>query len=160
MREDQVQNILFHHFMRLSVNNTPYASVVDNFKGAFDWECDFLGVTWAGYFHEFEIKRSLRDLRREFTHKEMKHRMIKLAQNSKEPMRVPRLFYIVATEFSVPLEEVPDHIGVLHLAGTTVIKQREAKPSNSRKINANQMRKFMTSLMWRYWKLRVERGLK
>ena len=87
------------------------------------WESDFLYVTAALYWHEFEIKVSrsdfLADLRKRNPHAGNKHDFLagsyerKICPYSRHDVPRPKSFYFVAPA-SVTVSDVPAHAGLIN----------------------------------------------
>lgn len=78
MTETNIQKILAHYTIKKA-----HHPVAPNIY-LFDWESDFVSVTKTGYVHEFEIKVSVADFKKD-SEKTGRHQV--LATGSREPTR-------------------------------------------------------------------------
>lgn len=163
--EGVIQNILFHKYSRNSGTGTrsKYAVMNTNWKGGYNWECDFHGITWDGFGHEYEIKISLPDLVAELRNKRAKHLRLTTGLSAPEGLVIPQKFYFVICGFTVDdLDLIPAHAGLIELTQDSIHWLRVLKkaPSlNAQQIGFAQLRKAATNLTYNYFNLRTQRGI-
>lgn len=144
MNEASVQQSLLYYVM----NNKKHYACIPNVKSFYNWECDFWSVTSSGLAHEWEIKLSVSDYNRDFTHKQAKHRSLELKTH-----QIPNYFWYVTYDIAI---EVPDYAGHLELIRTGRKYQfnmkRPAPRLHSRKITATYYKKLARLLSFRLMK--------
>lgn len=85
--------------------------IAPNITNVYRWECDLLSVTRALYAHEFEIKISLSDYRREFIEKKWKHSILRAPSLRLYNLRpISPNYYWMVSSFDIS-SELPDYAG-------------------------------------------------
>ncbi len=134
------------------------------------WEADLISVTQAGYWNEFEIKRTLADFIRDF--EKPKHR--RFAETWKpEPIkhddpspyavrmvaRIPNYFWYVAPAEATP-PCIPDYAGLIQVTEGTNDKYlnnlkveyvKKAKMLHGSKLSTEGYTSMLRSVMFKYW---------
>ncbi len=126
--EKEMQAALFRWAMW--EKNHPIA--IPNTSGTYGWEADLLSLTNSNYAHEFEIKRSIKDYKQDFTGKRAKHELLRgrLANwnghsNGTTPA-IPNYFWFVTFE-GMEIEP-PEY------AGWLVVRVRDYKYLDDRPL--------------------------
>lgn len=102
LTEKDIQALL----MIWAMHEKQHILTIPNITSLYWWECDLLSMTKARFTHEFEIKRSIADYKRDFK-KQSKHHVLKHgAQYSKN--RMPNYFWFVTLEFDI---DPPNYAG-------------------------------------------------
>jgi hypothetical protein len=130
------------------------------------WESDLIGVTGAGFCHEYEIKISKSDFKVDA--KKSKHWYLK------KGMQCCNYFWYVCPENMVSKEDVPDHAGLIYIVpnkyntrrqtgyGTfckpteTFVIVKQAPRLHAGKISDKHKEYLSRGLMLRYWSQRVK----
>lgn len=128
--------------MAWAMNEKHHVLVLPNSRDLFYWEADLVTVTKAGLTHEYEIKCSLSDYRRDAL-KIVRHRSIKSSRGA-------CYFWYVTHGFEI---EPPEHAGWLSVSlvkGRLSIVERRAAPRfDGRRIVAKDYEYFARLLSWR-----------
>lgn len=150
LTEKRVQKIIWD-----SLQKNSYMVMVPNFYGAFGWESDLIGLTKAGYIHEFEIKRSQEDLNNDRLKYKKTIRLMAAHRASSGFFLVPRQFYYVCS-FWPSAKSIPSFAGVMYVKEETneLITIRRAPELPAKKANEKQITKMLTSLCHRFWRQR------
>ena len=74
------------------------------------FELDMISVTRAGLVHEYEIKISLSDYKRDFE-KQCKHQLLKLGSNR----YTPSYFWYAVAGFNLEAKDVPEYAGLIKI---------------------------------------------
>jgi len=130
------------------------------------YESDLLSVTKSGFIHEFEIKCTKSDFKRDFKNKSDKHFYLKAALE-KEQIKVVRYqhmvanyFWFVAPENLLDINDIPKYSGFIEISendfGPWCREQRRAPRLHSDKITEPITTRIYRGLMFRYWKMRKE----
>lgn len=95
------------------------------------WECDCVGVTDSGFWHEVEVKNSASDFRRDFEKGDTWKKHDVLATRIFPPgctLKPPNYFWFALPESLLSKVEIPDYAGVLVRKDQTrgLWKHREA----------------------------------
>ena len=113
-------------------------------------EADFLQIRKSLRVEEFEIKLTMSDYKRDFTHKTKKHGRLELAAVGHKTEGAPNRFWFVLPEGLASEIEVPDYaglIGVDHFRSPIVMKQ--APLIHKKKINGVRLDRLLTNAAWR-----------
>ena len=142
------------------------AIVYPNFTPVNWWECDIFRVTSAGYFYEYEIKRTVADFRadrqkREYNWEERTYRSKHMALTQRDTRGPSRFFYVVPAELTVRVEEeLPEWSGLIECAPVhgrvdlvTIRVVRKALCLHRVKISRARVRQAERSAVARYWDL-------
>lgn len=164
MNERIVQDCIFALF------RPSYETLLPNYTPRNWFECDVFGVTKAGYFHEFEIKRTLSDFRAD-AHKACRHLQrvngrwthVESPQTKHEKLACrsadgPCQFWYVLPAGLVPECDVPEWAGLrefnpkIQQAYCGAIKTVRKAPSLHRqKIDAKIVEHARGVCYWRFW---------
>lgn len=130
--------------MRWVMNEKHHELVLPNSTAFFWWEADLLSVTKAGYSHEFEIKISRADYKRDG--KKHKHRFIGMEKNG------PNYFWYVTYGFEI---EPPERAGWILVSkypdrNRLVLEvKKEAPRLNNWKVPEKKLLDIARCLSWR-----------
>lgn len=144
------------------------------------WECDLFVLTKSMLYHEFEIKRSVVDLKRDFKTKKRKHSCLKYRANS--PMKLPVIgdydirraipnYYWLVLTFDYDIDQLPDYCGVIkvdvndktvtdnfHFGYTehqvSMRRLKNAPRLHNNKVSEKVFIKLVAKLNIRYWNLK------
>jgi len=109
MTESEAQDDLYTRLRRKR-----HEPVVPNVK-LWRWECDLVSVTQAGYAVEYEIKRTLRDFRRD--REKRRDRFFRGTSRFRHRGHGPcRFFYVTTPALDLPDDELPEYAGLITLA--------------------------------------------
>lgn len=131
MNEQIVQSVL----LRYALDEKHHVLAVPNSTVLFRWEADMASITQAGLVHEYEVKVSLADYRRDFG-KKWKHDNL---QNWH--YRSPNYFWYVTYGFEI---EPPEYTGWLEVVertrgrGLSVKVRKEAPRLHKEKVTDKQ----------------------
>lgn len=145
--EQLLQGALMHWAM--TERRHPY--VLPNSTVIYPWECDLLTVTNKLLVHEFEVKISMTDYKRD-AEKVWKHD--KLSRAFSFPMLEPRVpnYFWYATTFDI---EPPEYAGWVKVTYNErgfyyeVKTQKEAPRLNAEKLSDKKLLDFTRLLSWR-----------
>jgi len=120
----------------------------------YPWECDFVGVTKAGYAHEFEIKISRSDFKADF--KKDKHAFITGEREYTWKISRPAYLWFVVPFEMVTLDEVPEYAGLIYVSanGKFLKEMRRPKKIHNEKVSDKYRMKLLQSMMYRFWQVR------
>lgn len=161
MNEHQIQRILID--WALNIKN--HHSIVPNTRTfmKYAWENDLISVTKTGMVHEYEIKISQSDYRKEFKKKAKKHAQYSRALDRIKPERLksgkerqpprrygyePNYFWIVSHNFECD-PEPPPHCGLIGIIGGEVVVVRKAPRLHNRKLHDDYYKKISRWLSFR-----------
>jgi len=137
------------------------------------WERDFLQITSAGYAHEFEIKRTLSDLKADKKKKRERHKHINYKwakidpafKLDEEPKQVSTFSYVITFDLK-DLGLIPDYAGLYRLyagkdkeaiwPGDHWICKRKPKRLPAPELKAHELNRIMKNFQYRYWDLRLK----
>lgn len=145
LTEFKIQNILFYW----CVKKRGHAIAVAN-TYLHAWEADLISVTKAGYVHEFEVKISKQDFKKD-AQKTKKH----VALTEQTNNSVPSHFWYVCPDGLIDVDDVPNHAGLIYIKKYNrphVVKK--APRLSKMPINQKQSDKMMMASAWRYWAMR------
>lgn len=152
------------------LNNKRFRVLLPNYTPLGWWECDLFGVTKAGYFHEFEIKLTVADFRRD---SQKKRHDIRAWNNETGQIEVttpgarkhsligqapgPSRFWYVVSEDMAGMGDVPSWAGLQVILDNNsgwarVVKQ--APQLHKAKIDDRVVRHALSVCYWRYWRER------
>lgn len=114
--------------------------------GAFGWEADLLRVSPRLLCSEYEVKVTRGDFRHD-AGKALKH--IRLAEPGGRA--APNYFWYVAPAGVVPLEDVPEHAGLIEVVGPGLVSRKRAPRLHSGKIELRQLLWITRGSALRYW---------
>ncbi len=179
MNEREIQNYL-HQYFTGRIYEIPNVYL-------YDWESDFISVTRAGYIHEYEIKISKADFRNDTKSKPHKHEVVQCgcrapkefeqmyiedyeklglseippwisrqmtADNKIIGKRPNYFWYVCPPEL---ITNVPDYAGLIYCKPYLSI-MKPAPLLHKEKISNAMEKKILSSLYFRYWKLRLEKA--
>lgn len=163
MNEYRVQNVI----ARLAQARNHEWAIPNTYL--YGWESDFLSLTRAGLVHEYEIKVTVADFRKELKQWHdgslwlncKRHRYLQLNQK-KYDGHCPNYFWFAFPEGLVDISDVPECAGVVAVhEDQDIWKQftikREAPRLHRGKITKNQKDKVIRGLSVRYWDMRWRR---
>jgi len=144
--EAHIQAVLMRWVMEVKHHD----SFIPNSNQFFTWEADLLSVTSSGLIHEFEIKTSIQDYRRDA--KKRKHYKMDVSLYS------PAYFWYVTFGFEI---EPPENAGWIFIEykksdngkddGWNLNVKKEAPRRNEMKIDENKRRQLNRLLSWRLY---------
>lgn len=153
----QIQLALFNELE----HGRGHRPVVPNhhFPGWF--ECDVLSVTKAGFWHEFEIKLTKADFRKDaLKSTNYGTRRVPAIRTKYDALRQgkgPSRFTYVVPDGLLKPDDVPDFAGLmvyLTRGARTYVKELKAsKQLHSRKLETKQIQSLYRLFYWRYWGL-------
>ena len=147
MTEKQMQFRLYEYL----TYRLHHQHIIPNSKNVYEWECDIISVTRAGYAQEFEIKRTLADYRADSIKTE-KHQRLELRQG-----HIPTRFWYVINGFDLNTKDVPEYAGLIIIDGEGIwnainIKKKAPKLSDMALGPAPQ-EKLNDAAYYRMWNL-------
>jgi hypothetical protein len=174
MTEHEAQNLL-HRYASIR----QHECIVPNVFAAYSWESDVLSITRAGYVHEYEIKVSLADFKKD-AGKTEKHEILKTGSRptsdceqrfidksipikwcNYDPAtnRVignrPNYFWYACPQGIIPLDDVPAHAGLIYLAGSSYSIVKDAPLLHREKVTDKIKQHIITSFAFKYWRMRL-----
>ena len=147
-----------------------FAPNIYHFPGP--WESDFISVTKAGYIHEYEIKCSRSDYEADFEKSRRKvyrgGRVIREAETRHEWLRKPHngvhkpnYFWFVMPDGMVPVEDVPEHCGLIYCVGRSggirLEEIRSAPRLHTEKMPKEKYVEIGRKMMYRFWTMAIEK---
>ena len=102
-------------------------------------EADVIGITRAGYIHEYEIKISVSDF---------------YADQKKHKSGNPNFFWYVVPEGLVGSEVVPEKAGLIYIVRSMLKVVKRAPRLHKIKITEKQKDQMLWNLCGRYWRLK------
>lgn len=121
---------------------------------ALNWESDLVSVTGAGYLHEYEIKISRGDYKRDAK----KARTRLLTRATAEGQSRPNYFWYVMPAELVAPEELPSYAGLIEIGSDRRARIHRAAPRlHSSKLAMSVREALERSLMYRFWEMREQR---
>lgn len=176
MTEFEMQDIFYWHLSRKQ-----HSCIVPNVF-AYAWESDILSITKSGIVHEYEIKVSLSDFRKD-SDKADKHEILKTGSRNlsdyekrfidngsgvtwcdydpaskRVKHRRPNYFYYACPQNLIPASEVPEHAGLIYLSDKYSLFEfvKPAPILHKEKVEDKIKQHIITSFMFKYWKLRLQ----
>lgn len=144
--EAHIQAVLMGWVMEVRKHD----AFVPNSNQFFTWEADLLSVTSAGLIHEFEVKISMQDYRRDA--QKRKHQRMDL------DLYAPAYFWYVTFGFEI---EPPENAGWILIEykkpddgktkGWKLIVKKEAPRRNNTKMDERKGRQLARLLSWRLY---------
>lgn len=133
MTEYTIQNALYKRaLIHQHSGNTPNVHL-------FNWECDFVSITKAGFIHEYEIKLTFPDFKADFKKKE-KHQILEngyrelsehesnmifyhgdkynipnLTNDNKVSGKRPNYFWYICPENLIDENDIPKYAGLIYI---------------------------------------------
>lgn len=153
MNEYQLQNKLAHYLLY----TLKHRFITPNSTMMFQWECDLVSVTNAGYMHEFEIKRTRADFKAD-KNKRNKHLLL---EEKHKPKAIPNYFWYVCHDFKIDISDIPDYAGLIIIGcdrydeSINVIKKAPRLSTN--KISDYRKGKLYEAIFYRYWNERSKK---
>lgn len=111
----------------------------------YDWESDYLTITRSGIAYECEIKISKQD----FLNDSKKHNKHVIIAEGRLPKGRPNYFYYAVPDGLIPVEEVPEHAGLIYVAPYGIRIVKEAKKVHGGKFDYEET-KLMDKLYYNY----------
>lgn len=142
MTEKQIQSHLFiwKRSAGFSIPNILY----------YKWESDFLFITHAQFVHEFEIKITKNDFKKDFQ-KTDKHDILAAQSYGRYPNR----FWYICPEGLIQKNEVPNYAGLIYCRPKRfypwIIKKAPRLHKNLMEDYENYKEKFFDAMYHRYW---------
>ena len=138
MTEQVMQGVL----MRYVLDEKSHQTAIPNMTTLYNWEADLLSVTRADLVHEYEIKLTAADYRRDFHDKKFKHISL---QN--EAYHRPNYFWYVTYQLDI---EPPDYAGWMAIEPSLrIVIKRDAPRLHSGKIMESQKQDIGRLLAYR-----------
>jgi len=138
--------------MTYAMDEKSHAFAIPNSNSIFRWETDLLSATKAGLFHEWEIKLSLADYRRDFNDKKYKHSILKKCGAAGR--WIPCYFWFVTCGFEP--DEIPDYAGWMRydrsISSTwyrRIVIEKPAPRLDGRRLEANDFETAARLLSYR-----------
>lgn len=122
---------------------------IDNCGACTIGKADLLSVTKARFVHEFEVKCTASDFRREFETKDTKHRRLRTADN--RLMALPNYFWFATPDGLLAPGDIPDYAGLITVARGRCTVQIEAPRIHSSNLTDRDRRYIERGLTHRYW---------
>jgi len=120
-----------------------------------NWEADAISITGSGYVHEYEIKISLQDFRKDF----LKRKHLTLRRQYMRRTGVPNYFWYVAPLKAIPIC-IPDYAGLILIEPLNkmalahrLVWIKKAKQIHDQKIDSSGTLKMLRTIMYKYWAL-------
>mgnify|MGYP006278529629 CR=1 FL=1 len=149
MTESKIQSLLYEW-----CSEKRHPVTIDNCGACTIGKADLLSVTKARLVHEFEIKCSVGDFRREFEEKDTKHDRLDRADN--RLMSLPNYFWFVSPEDLLDLDEIPSYAGLLYVTEDGCSVEKEAPRIHTDNLSDKDRRYIERGLTYRYWTDRTE----
>ncbi len=127
---------------------------IDNCGACTIGKADLLSVTKAHLVHEFEIKCTHTDFRREFENKDTKHKRLGRADN--RLMSLPNYFWFATPDELLAPDDLPDYAGLMAVTpdGCDVLKK--APRIHGDHLSDKDRRYIERGLTYRYWDDRTD----
>lgn len=132
--------------------NKRHPVTIDNCGACTIGKADLLSVTRARLVHEFEIKCSVADFRREFENKDTKHRRLERADN--RLMSLPNYFWFAAPPDLLSAIDIPDYAGWMEIDHDGCTVRTDAPRIHSDNLTDKDRRYIERGLTYRYWEQR------
>lgn len=116
MTESVMQSVI----MRYALDRKNHQLAIPNITTMYNWESDLVSVTRADLVHEYEIKLTISDYKRDFTHKKRKHLFIENPAYHK-----PNYFWYVTYQIEI---EPPNYAGWMTIDDNLRISVRREAP--------------------------------
>lgn len=133
----------------------------------YDWESDILSITKSNMAIEYEIKVSVQDYKKDFTHKKEKHEVLKngwrKAKNEREKRwrgeiikssRPNRFYYLVPSEM-INEWDIPEYAGLLWYISkgkyTRIKVMKKAPLLHKEKIDNDFIYNCLRGMYYKYW---------
>lgn len=149
MTESEIQTHLYEW-----CSDKRHPVTIDNCGACTIGKADLLSVTKARLVHEFEIKCSLGDFRREFEKKDTKHDRLDRADN--RLMSLPNYFWFVSPVGLLDMDDIPSYAGLMYVNEEGCSVQTEAPRIHSDNLSNKDRRYIERGLTYRYWSRRGE----
>jgi hypothetical protein len=143
--ETAIQNRLYHW---CSVQKN-HPVTIDNCGACTIGKADLLSVTRARLVHEFEIKCSRADFRRDFEDKDTKHRRLARADN--RLMALPNYFWFATPPGVIEAADLPDYAGWMVVDRTACTVAVDAPRIHGDNLSEKDRRYIERGLTHRYW---------
>jgi hypothetical protein len=130
-------------------SNKRHPVTIDNCGACTIGKADLLSVTRARLVHEFEIKCSVADFRREFETKDTKHRRLKRADN--RLMSLPNYFWFATPPDLLSEADIPVYAGWMQVHETGCEVQKDAPRLHGDNLTDKDRRYIERGLTYRYW---------
>jgi len=175
--EAEIQNSLYREY-GINKNHGWCCSNTYNYN----WECDFISITRAGYVHEYEIKLSKSDFKADFRNKKLKHEIIGTGSRApshweneimnwpkqtgysqgvkaqfvdgRKPCKRPNYFWYVCPQGLIDKDQIPEYAGLIYIDDWQKIIKK-APCLHRKKVDEKITGHIAYSLMVKYWDTRI-----
>lgn len=127
---------------------------IDNCGACTIGKADLLSVTKAHLVHEFEIKCSRTDFRREFENKDTKHKRLGRADN--RLMSLPNYFWFATPDGLLGPDDLPDYAGLMVVTPDGCDVVQKAPRIHGDHLSDRDRRYIERGLTYRYWDDRTD----
>lgn len=148
MTENEIQNQLYQW-----CTDKRHPVTIDNCGACTIGKADLISVTKARLVHEFEIKCSVADYKREFETKDTKHDRLDRADN--RLMSLPNYFWFATPEDVLPPASIPDYAGLMIVGPDGCREEIRAPRIHTDNLSAKDRRYIERGLTYRYWSQRT-----
>lgn len=138
--ERSIQDALTKYFLSSS---TKKYNIYNLF--VYDWESDYLAVTYNDYVYECEIKISRADFFNDLKNKKEKHQILESSEVSGS--KRPNYFYYAVPDGLIKPEEVPAYAGLIYVNPWDVYIVKDAKGLLPGKSAINEL-KLVDKFYW------------
>ena len=149
LTESAIQNQLYEW---CTAKNHPVT--IDNCGACTIGKADLLSVTKAHLVHEFEVKCTMSDFRREFDDKDTKHDRLARADN--RLMALPNYFWFATPPGLLDDEDLPDYAGLMLVTDDGCTEEKPAPRIHSDNLSDKNRRYIERGLTYRYWDQRMD----
>jgi hypothetical protein len=127
---------------------------IDNCGACTIGKADLLSVTKAHLVHEFEIKCTRTDFRREFDNKDTKHKRLDRADN--RLMSLPNYFWFATPDGLLTPDDLPDYAGLMIVTSKGCDVVQKAPRIHGDHLSDRDRRYIERGLTYRYWEDRTD----
>jgi len=149
MTETALQNQLYQW---CTAKNHPVT--IDNCGACTVGKADLLSVTKARLVHEFEVKCSVTDFKREFENKDTKHDRLDRADN--RLMSLPNYFWFATPPTLLELDDIPGYAGFMLVDDDGCSVEKDAPRIHTDNLSDKDRRYIERGLTHRYWNDRLD----
>ncbi len=134
-------------------SNKRHPVTIDNCGACTIGKADLLSVTKARLVHEFEIKCTVADFRRDFDDKDTKHDRLDRADN--RLMALPNYFWFATPPGLLESEDLPDYAGLMLVTDDGCTEEKAAPRIHCDNLSDKNRRYIERGLTYRYWDQRT-----